>query len=50
MIARPSGIRTSGLAILRSKLLNFIDYFNRVFARPVHWMYTGRPLRAEPAA
>jgi transposase len=29
---------------LRTKLLNFITYFNRVFARPFRWTYTGRPL------
>src|SRR5271157_2582828 len=35
---------------LRDKLLNFIEYFNRVFAKPFQWTYTGRPLRAKPAA
>ena len=35
---------------LRSKLLNFIAYFNRVFAKPFRWTYTGRPLIAKPAA
>ena len=35
---------------LRDKLLNFIDYFNRVFAHPFRWTYTGRPLMARPAA
>jgi transposase len=35
---------------LRGKLLNFIDYFNRVFAHPFRWTYTGRPLMAKPAA
>jgi transposase len=29
---------------LRRKLLNFIAYFNRVFAKPFRWTYTGRPL------
>ena len=29
---------------LRGKLLNFITYFNRVFAKPFRWTYTGRPL------
>ena len=29
---------------LRDKLMNFIDYFNRVFAHPFRWTYTGRPL------
>jgi transposase len=35
---------------LRDKLVNFIDYFNRVFAHPFRWTYTGRPLVAKPAA
>ena len=35
---------------LREKLLQFIDYFNRVFAHPFRWTYTGRPLMAKPAA
>ena len=35
---------------LRDKLLNFIAYFNRVFAKPFQWTYTGRPLRAKAAA
>jgi transposase len=34
---------------LRTKLLNFIEYFNRVFAKPFRWTYTGRPL-IKPAA
>src|SRR3954463_568412 len=29
---------------LRTKLLNFIAYFNRLFAKPFRWTYTGRPL------
>jgi hypothetical protein len=28
----------------RTKLLNFIADFNRVFAKPFRWTYTGRPL------
>src|SRR5262249_12402500 len=35
---------------LRSKLWNFIEDFNRVFAKPFQWTYTGRPLRVHPAA
>ena len=35
----------TSVADLRSKLLNFIAYFNRVFAKPFQWTYTGRPLR-----
>jgi transposase len=34
---------------LQSKLMNFIEYFNRVFAKPFHWTYTGRPLRVKLA-
>jgi transposase len=35
---------------LRNKLMNFIEYFNKVFAHPFRWTYTGRPLMAKPAA
>lgn len=31
---------------LRSKILNFIDYFNRVLAKPFQWTFTGRVLKA----
>jgi transposase len=34
---------------LRTKLLNFIAYFNRVFAKPFRWTYTGRPLMKSAA-
>jgi transposase len=34
----------TSVADLRTKLLNFIEYFNRVFAKPFRWTYTGRPL------
>jgi transposase len=34
----------TSVADLRTKLLNFIAYFNRVFAKPFRWTYTGRPL------
>jgi transposase len=34
----------TSVADLRTKLLNFIVYFNRVFAKPFRWTYTGRPL------
>ncbi len=40
----------SSVADLRAKLLNFIDYFNRVFAKPFRWTYTGRPLIAKAVA
>jgi transposase len=32
------------VADLRTKLVNFIAYFNHVFAKPFRWTYTGRPL------
>jgi len=32
---------------LRERLLDFIDYFNRTFAKPFRWTYTGRPITAE---
>jgi transposase len=35
---------------LRTKLLNFIAYFNRAFAKPFRWTYTGRPLMAKRVA
>ena len=31
---------------LRVRILAFIDYFNRVLAKPFKWTYTGRPLKA----
>ena len=31
---------------LQERLLDFIDYFNRTFARPFRWTYTGRPVTA----
>lgn len=35
------------LAALKQRLLDFIDYFNRTFARPFRWTYTGRPVTAQ---
>ena len=40
----------SSVADLKSKLVNFIDYFNRVFAKPFRWTYTGRPLMTKAVA
>ena len=34
---------------LKDKLLEFIDYYNRTFARPLNWNYTGRPTRTPTA-
>jgi transposase len=31
---------------LKERLLDFIEYFNRTFAKPFRWTYTGRPLTA----
>jgi len=28
---------------LKDKLLSFIDYYNQTFAKPLNWMYSGRP-------
>ncbi len=33
-------------AELEARLFSFIDYFNRVAAKPFKWTYTGRPLQA----
>jgi transposase len=35
------------LAALKERLLDFIDYFNRTFARAFRWTYTGRPVKAQ---
>ncbi len=37
----------ASLAALKERLLDFIDYFNRTFAKPFRWTYTGRPVTAE---
>jgi hypothetical protein len=37
----------SSLSALKARLLEFIDYFNRTFAKPFRWTYTGRPVSAE---
>lgn len=31
---------------LRQRVLAFIEYFNRVLAKPLRWTYAGRPLQA----
>lgn len=36
----------ASLPALKERLLRFIDYFNRTFARPFRWTYTGRPVTA----
>ena len=35
----------TSVADLQEKLLRFIDYFNKVFAKPFRWTFTGRPLQ-----
>jgi hypothetical protein len=35
------------LAALKERLLHFIDYFNRTFAKPFRWTYTGRPVNTQ---
>lgn len=37
----------TSLAALQERLLQFINYFNRTFAQPFRWTYTGRPTTAE---
>lgn len=37
----------SSIEALKDRLLNFIDYFNRTFARPFRWTYTGRPVKSQ---
>jgi transposase len=32
---------------LKERLLDFIDYFNRIFAKPFQWNYTGRRVRLD---
>jgi DDE superfamily endonuclease len=39
----------ASLEALKDRLLSFIDYFNRTFAQPFRWTYTGRPVKAQPA-
>ena len=36
----------SSVEELSERILAFIDYFNRVAAKPFEWTYTGRPLKA----
>jgi transposase len=36
----------SSLAELEARIIRFIDYFNRVAAKPFKWTFTGRPLQA----
>ena len=35
------------LAALKERLRLFIDFFNRTFAKPFRWTYTGRSITAE---
>ena len=35
------------LVALKDRLMEFIDYFNRTFAKPFRWTYTGRPTSAK---
>lgn len=36
----------NSVAALKQRLLDFIAYFNRTFAQPFRWTYTGRPVTA----
>ena len=35
------------LADLKERLTDFIGYFNRTFAKPFQWNYTGRRVRSD---
>jgi len=37
------------LDALRTRLLDFIDYFNLTFAKPLRWTFTGRPVKTKPS-
>ena len=37
----------ASLQALQQRLVEFIDYFNAVLAKPFKWTYAGKPLRAE---
>lgn len=37
----------TSLENLKERLLRFIDYFNRTFAQPFRWTYTGRPVKTQ---
>lgn len=37
----------ASLQELKDRLVDFIDYFNRTFARPFRWTYTGRPVKSQ---
>lgn len=37
----------SSLTAMKDRLLDFIEYFNRTFAKPFRWTYSGRPVSAE---
>lgn len=40
----------TSVADLEAKLHRFLKYFNRVFAHPFQWTYTGKPLTPTPLA
>jgi DDE superfamily endonuclease len=40
----------SSLEDLKEKILSFIDYFNRSMAKPIDWLYSPRPLKAESSS
>lgn len=37
----------SSLEDLKAKILAFIGHFNRTMAKPIHWLYSPRPLKEE---
>lgn len=44
-LLRHSNFKSTGE--LKQRLTDFIEYFNRTFAKPMRWTYTGRPVKNE---
>lgn len=40
----------TSVADLEAQLRRFLEYFNRIFAHPYRWTYTGKPLTTAPPA
>ena len=40
----PAWLVPLGGGFMHGNMLDFVTYFNRVFAKPFRWTYTGRPL------
>ena len=40
----------TSLEDLKAKILGFIGHFNRTMAKPIHWLYSPRPLKEEASS